>query len=155
MANRPPTDACIIGWREHVSLPDWGVDEIEAKIDTGARTSAIHVKDVVRLKGNRVRFHLVTRRGNPGKSVVVKADLVRTTRVRSSTGQTQERRVVATTVQIGKLRRRIELSLVCRERMICRMLLGRLALDGFLIDASRKYVCTRSEKHSRKSKGLR
>ena len=148
----------IIGWREHVSFPEWNVSKIEAKIDTGARTSAIHVRDVTRLKGNRVRFHLVTRRGKRDKaekSVEVKADLVRTTRVRSSTGHTQERYVVATLVRIGSVRRHIELSLVCRDRMICLMLLGRLALDGFLIDAGSKYVCSRSEKSAARKKGRR
>jgi hypothetical protein len=148
----------IIGWREYVSFPEWNVSKIEAKIDTGARTSAIHVKDVTRLKGNRVRFHLVARRGkrdDQERSVEVKADLVRTTRVRSSTGHTQERYVVATLVRIGSVCRRIELSLVSRDRMICRMLLGRLALGGFLIDAGSKYVCSRSEKSAAKTKGRR
>ncbi len=148
----------IIGWREYVSFPEWGVDRIEAKIDTGARTSAIHVKDVVKLKGGRVRFHLVTRRGKagkPDKTAVVRADLVRTTRVRSSIGHSQERYVVATTIRIGGTRRRIELSLVCRARMICRMLLGRLALEGFLIDASRKYIFPRPAKTTAKPRERR
>lgn len=158
MAKSPSDHREIIGWREYVSFPEWGVNKIEAKIDTGARTSAIHVKDVVRLKGNRVRFHLVTRRGRrdkPERSVEVKADLVRTTRVRSSIGQVQERYVVSTLVRIGGVRRRIELSLVCRNRMICRMLLGRLALNGFLIDAASRYVCSRSAKPAVISKGKR
>ncbi|MGD2110205.1 MAG: RimK/LysX family protein [Phycisphaerae bacterium] len=137
--------ARIIGWREKVSFPEWGVHGIEAKIDTGARTSAIHVEDVVRLKGDRVRFHLVTRRREPFKHVLVRADVVRVTKVRSSTGHTQTRYVVSTVVRLGSVRRRIELSLVRRERMLCRMLLGRTALDGFLIDPVRKHVQSRDE----------
>ncbi|MHC5108733.1 MAG: ATP-dependent zinc protease family protein [Planctomycetota bacterium] len=130
----------IIGWREFVAFPVWDVKGIEAKIDTGARTSAIHVEDVVRLKGDRVRFHLVTNRRKPFKHVAVTADLVRTTRVRSSTGHSQERYVIATTVRIGSIRRRVEMSLVGRDKMLCRMLLGRTAMEGFLIDPTARYL---------------
>ncbi len=140
MAQEPLQANRIIGWREKVSFPEWGVKEIEAKIDTGARTSAIHVEDVVRLKGDRVRFHLVTRRRQPFKHVLVTADIVRMTRVRSSTGHTQTRYVVSTVVRLGSVRKRVELSLVRRERMLCRMLLGRTALEGFLIDPIRKHL---------------
>ncbi len=140
MAKKSASAPLLIGWREMVSFPEWNVAGIEAKIDTGARTSAIHVEDVAKLKGNRVRFHLVVSRRKPFKHVPVKADLVRTTRVRSSTGHVQERYVVATTVRIGGQRRRIELSLVGRDKMLCRMLLGRTALKGFVIDPSRKYL---------------
>ncbi len=130
----------VIGWREIVALPEWGVDGIEAKVDTGARTSAVHVEDVVKLKGGRVRFHLVTSRKAPFRHVPIKADLVRTTRIRSSTGHTQDRFVVETTIRMGTIERRIELSLVRRDKMLCRMLLGRKAVEGFLIDPKRKYL---------------
>ena len=130
----------LIGWREIVALPEWNVDGIEAKIDTGARTSAIHVEDVAKVGAGRVRFHLVTSRRSPFKHMPVTAELVRLSRVRTSSGQAQERYVVATTVRIGTLRRRIELSLVGRDKMLCRMLLGRTALRGFLIDPHRKYL---------------
>jgi hypothetical protein len=141
MAKKRPIPARVIGWREIVAFPEWNVDGIEAKIDTGARTSAIHVEDVVKLGDGRVRFHLVTSRRSPFKHVPVTAELVRLTRVRSSSGQAQERYVVSTTVRIGSVRRRIELSLVRRDKMLCRMLLGRKALRGFVIDPHRKYVC--------------
>lgn len=130
-----------IGWREIVAFPEWDVDGIEAKVDTGARTSAIHVEDVVKLGGSRVRFHLVVSHRRPFKHVPVTAKLVRLSRVRPSSGKVQERYVVATTVRIGTVRRRIELSLVGRDKMLCRMLLGRKALHGFLIDPNVKYLC--------------
>lgn len=122
-----------------MSLPQWGVEGVEAKVDTGARTSAVHVEDVKRLKGNRVFFHLVVSRKRPFVHVPVKADVLRVTRVRSSSGHVQERFVVATEVRIGPVLKRVELSLVRRDKMLCRMLLGRTALDGFLIDAGRRY----------------
>jgi hypothetical protein len=133
-------DAPLIGWREMVAFPDWGVKGIEAKVDTGARTSAVHVEDVTKLRDGRVRFHLVISRTKPFRHVAVTAKPVRLSRVRSSTGHAQERYVVATTVRIGRVRRRIELSLVGRDKMLCRMLLGRTALSGFLIDPDRRFV---------------
>lgn len=136
------TQRCI-GWREYVSLPDWGVSGVIAKIDTGARTSAIHVEKIKRLPGQRVHFEVVTRRARPGRpeqTVPVEADMVRSTRVRSSTGHTQERFVVATRIRIGPILRRIELSLVRREHMLCRMLLGRTALKGLLVDPIQRHV---------------
>jgi hypothetical protein len=120
-------------------LPEWGVKRVLAKVDTGARTSALHVDRIARLPGGRVRFEVVLSRKNPARCVPVEADLVRVTRVRSSTGHRQERYVVATSIRIGKWKRRVELSLVRREHMICRMLLGRSALSGFLVDVDRKH----------------
>lgn len=130
----------VIGRREYVAFPDWGIRGVEAKIDTGARTSAIHVDNIKRLSGERVRFEVVLSRRRPNKRVQVEADLVRVTRVRSSTGHQQERFVVAARMRIGSVRRRIELSLVSRKHMLCRMLLGRTALSGFLIDVNVKHV---------------
>ena len=130
----------IIGRREYVALPEWGVRGVEAKIDTGARTSAIHVDNIKRLLGDRVCFDVVLSRRNPDKRVRVETDLVRFTRVRSSTGHQQERFVVATKMRIGDIRRRIELSLVSRKQMLCRMLLGRTALSDLLIDVNMKHL---------------
>ncbi len=141
MAKTPPKKPHLIGWREMVAFPEWDIDGIEAKVDTGARTSAIHVEDVVKLSGGRVRFHLVVSHHKPFKHIPITADLVRLSRVRPSSGIVQERYVVATTIRIGSVRRRIELSLVGRDKMLCRMLLGRKALHGVVIDPDSKYLC--------------
>ena len=130
----------IIGRREYVAFPEWGIKGVEAKIDTGARTSAIHVDNIRRLPGERVRFDVVLSRRKPDRRVQVEADLVRFTRVRSSTGHQQERFVVATKIRIGDIKRNIELSLVSRKQMLCRMLLGRTALSDFLIDVDVKHL---------------
>lgn len=129
----------VIGWREFVALPDWGVSAIKAKIDTGARTSALHVENIRRLPGDRVYFEAVLSHRKPGRRVPVTSDLVRISRVRPSTGHVQQRFVVATRVRLGRHVRRIELSLVCRANMLCRMLIGRTALEGFVIDPTRDY----------------
>ena len=130
----------LIGRREYVAFPEWGIRGVEAKIDTGARTSAIHVDNIKRLARERVQFEVVLSRRQPDKRVQVEADLVRVTRVRSSTGHQQERFVVAARMRIGDIRRRIELRLVCRKQMLCRMLLGRTALSDFLIDVDVKHL---------------
>lgn len=129
-----------IGWRELVDFPDWGIKGVEAKIDTGARTSALHVEDITRLKGDRVRFHVILSRDNPKARVEAEAPIVRTARIRSSTGHLQVRYVVSATIRLGPHKRKIEVSLVRRHEMICRMLLGRTALGGFLIDCGLRYV---------------
>lgn len=132
--------ASIIGWREFVSMPDWEVGGIEAKIDTGAKTSALHVDNIKRLRGGRVRFDVVLSRKRPDALVPVETEIVRDTRVRSSSGHVTHRYVVATSIRIGTHRRKIDMTLVCRKHMLCRMLLGRTALTGFLIDVDEKYV---------------
>ena len=130
----------IIGWRELVALPEWGIRAIKTKVDTGARTSAIHVDNIEELPDGRVRFVVIVKLGcgdDAAHSVTVETEVQRITRVRPSTGKIQRRLVVTTHMRIGPVERKIELSLVSRHGMICRMLLGRRALRGdFLIDPS-------------------
>jgi len=134
------TEKPIIGWREIVAFPEWAIDGIVAKIDTGARTSALHVENIEKLSANRIRFSVVTRRQDSSGHVPVHAELVRTTSIRSSTGHRQERYVVATRVRIGPVTKRVEMSLVRRDHMLCRMLLGRTALEGFLVDVNHRHL---------------
>lgn len=141
--------AHLIGWRELVAFPEWGIKGVEAKIDTGARTSALHVEDITRLKGDRVRFHVILSRNNPEARVEAEAPIVRTARIRSSTGHVQVRYVVSAMIRIGPHKRKIEVSLVRRHEMLCRMLLGRTSLDGFLIDCGLRYVYGEPEKRAR------
>ena len=129
----------IIGWSEYVDFPDWSISGILAKVDTGARTSALHVEDLEVLPGDQVRFHVVTRSKGDGKWVEVTAPIVKWGRVRSSTGHFTLRCFVRTPIRIGPVFKEIELSLVSRERMLYRMLLGRQALaKDFLVDVSKR-----------------
>lgn len=138
-------DRLVIGRRERVALPEWGVRSLIAKVDSGARTSALHVDNIEQLPNDRVRFEVVLSRRNPARRVLVEAaDLARTTRVRPSSGVQHERHVVRTTVRIGPITKQIEISLVRRDRMLCRMLLGRTALAGdFLINVDAKYLISK------------
>lgn len=130
-----------IGWKETLDLPDWHIRNMLAKMDTGARGSAIDVKDIIELPDNRVRFAIVLHRKDRSQTHTVEAPIHRRTRIRSSNGQCHDRFVVCTRLRIAGIEKTVELSLVNRKRMICRMLLGRTALAGtFLVDSSEKYL---------------
>ncbi|USO00247.1 MAG: ATP-dependent zinc protease [Phycisphaeraceae bacterium] len=141
----------VIGWRERVDLPEWGLRRVRAKIDTGARTSAIDVAQVEDLGDGRIRFEVVGRKGGTPRTVWVEARPVRTSVVKPSHGETQERYVCLTPIRIGALEREVEISLVCRKHMLCRMLIGRLAVGGLAtVDPARKYVATPKRKTVRR-----
>ena len=129
----------IIGHAEYVDLPEWGIEKLRAKVDTGARSSALHVEDIQQLPGGRVRFHVIVNRRTL-KRVEVEAKVSRVSRVRSSSGLCETRCFVATVMKLGPIWKEIEISLASREPMRFRMLLGRTALSGdVLIDPSKRY----------------
>ena len=131
----------VIGWREFVDLPEWGITRLKAKIDTGARTSAIHVGALEELADGRVRFEIVIREKPKLRTTMVEATPVRRSRVKPSSGKRQERLVFRTRLKLGSIEREIELSLVSRKGMLCRMLVGRLALPSqVLVSPGRKYL---------------
>ena len=131
----------LIGWREKVDLPYWGLFGLRAKADTGARSSAIDVAQVEELPGERVRFEVVTDRKDPEARHVLEADVVRRTRIRSSFGQAHDRLFVETRLRLAGEELVIELGLVCRKNMLSRMLLGRKTLEGrFAVDPGRRYL---------------
>ena len=138
---RPHEKPVIVGWREYVSLPEWGISRLKAKIDTGARTSAIHVGALEWLADGQVRFEVVTREKPERRTMVVTAQPVRRSTVKSSSGQRQERLVFRTRLEVGPIAREIELSLVSRKGMLCRMLVGRLGLPAHvLVDPRHIYL---------------
>ncbi|MCA9296008.1 MAG: ATP-dependent zinc protease [Phycisphaerales bacterium] len=140
----PPASPITLGWLERVSLPEWGIRRLRVKCDTGAKTSAIDIEDVTRIDDDHVRFTVVFDRTHPERRRTFEAPIVRITRVKSSTGETTDRYVVSTLLRLGRVEKRIEVSLVSRHRMICRMLLGRTALSPeFVVDSSRKYLVKR------------
>ncbi len=137
----PETEQLVVGWREFVDLPEWGIRGVRAKIDTGARTSAIHVAEIDYVEGERVRFKVVYRERPVRKTKWIEADLIRQAVVKPSSGKRQERPVVRTIIRIGSRDHEAELSLVNRKGMLCRMLVGRKALEGaFLVDPGRTHV---------------
>jgi hypothetical protein len=147
-----------IGWREWVSLPALGVPHIKAKIDTGARTSALHAYgiEVVRRGGHaHVRFVLHPLQRDVARSVAAEVPMVGERQVRSSSGHVSLRPVIRTPVEILGERRDVEFTLVARDEMGFRMLLGRQAIrDGFLVDAGRSYLGGRPFRRRRKRKRM-
>lgn len=147
----PKTKPVVIGWAELVDIPEWNIMRLRAKMDTGARTSALHVENIQEVGENRVRFDVRLHRKKLDRRVTVEAPIVRRAKVRPSSGVSETRIFVRARVHIGATTEEIELSLVSRERMLFRMLIGRSALrHRFLIDTSRRYVL-REPKRKKKS----
>ncbi|MFD2255672.1 ATP-dependent zinc protease [Luteolibacter algae] len=141
----------IIGWREWVEFPDWSF-KLRAKADTGARSSAIDCAEITELPNNRVRFTVRLDRKEK-KLLVLEEDIVMRKRVRSSTGHPTDRIFVETTLQLAGTQKRILVSLVCRKRMIHRLLLGREALGSdFLVNSAVDHWATPKKKNPPKKK---
>ncbi len=145
----------LIGWTENVDLPEWNVKRLRAKVDTGARSSALHVENIVELPRDRVSFDVVLHREKRDRRIHVKARICRRSRVRSSNGLTEIRYFVSTILRLGPVDREIEISLVDRGKMIHRMLLGRSALSPFVIDADRRMIQSPRKKKTTTKKGTK
>lgn len=129
----------LIGWSEGVAFPEWGIKRIQAKVDTGADSSALHVENLEKIAGGKVRFEVMQNRKPPWRRRHVVAKAVKWARVRSSTGEYTRRCFVRTIARIGPVEKKIDLSLVSREKMSFRMLLGRKALaSDFLVDPGKR-----------------
>ena len=125
----------VIGWREWVEFPEWSL-RMRAKVDTGARSSAIDCAEIEEIAGDRVRFTVRLDRKQT-KLVTLEGDIKLRKQVRSSTGEGHSRIFVETTLRLGDVQKKIVVNLVSRKTMIHRLLLGREALGGdFLVDSS-------------------
>lgn len=132
----------LIGWREWISLPELGIDAIKVKVDSGARTSALHATQIRYLRqkdgSTLVSFQIPVKKN---KNLRVCAPLVEKRRVKSSLGHETLRPVIRTQVMLGGQKWSTEVTLVNRDPMGFRMLLGRLAVKGkFLIHPSRGFI---------------
>lgn len=149
----------FIGWREFLSIPKLGVDSVKAKIDTGARTSSLHVSEISYYKRKEKEFaHFVIhpKQKSASPAIEAKAEVVERRKITSSNGHATLRPVILAEIVIGTEKRVIELTLVNRDMMGFRMLLGREALRGaYVVDPGRSYLQSRElqrleqkEKHS-------
>lgn len=134
----------IIGWREWLSLPELGVPNIKVKVDTGARSSAIHAINIEQFEAHgvkKVRFQVAPVQANDERLVMVETTLIEERSITDSGGHQQVRPVIMTSVSLGELQWPIELTLTNRDVMGFRMLLGRQAVkERFLVNPGQSYV---------------
>lgn len=136
--------ATLLGWREWVSLPDLGIDTVKVKVDTGARTSALHAFELVaeQVDGQEwVSFGLHPLQDNSDLAVTCRAPVKEHRVVRDSGGHEENRVVIETSVVLGDQQWPIEITLTDRENMGFRMLLGRNAIKNrFVVDPTRSFL---------------
>jgi hypothetical protein len=134
----------VVGWREWVSLADHADVTIKAKVDTGARSSALHVEemeDIERDGQSWLRFLVLPRQRSRSSAFRVEAPLVDQRQVRSSSGTLEQRPVVTLRIALGTSVFPAEVTLTRRDQMGFRMLLGRTALrNRFLVNPATSYL---------------
>lgn len=139
----------IIGWREWLALPELEIPGVKAKIDTGARTSALHAFYVEPYRAGdieMVRFGVHPLQKRDDIELCCTAPVLEKRLVADSGGHSEERYVIETLIQLGPLSQRIEMTLTNRDTMKFRMLLGRSALQklGLPVDANKSYQLGKS-----------
>ena len=134
----------VIGWREWASLPELGILKIKVKVDTGARTSSLHAFDVEEFKqGGKtyVRFKVHPEQKSNRSTIKAEAELIEKRKVKDSGGKVTIRPVIRVQIQIGSWTWPIEITLISRDEMGFRMLLGRQALMSmFLVNPARSFL---------------
>lgn len=139
-------DQTIIGWREWLALPELQVPAIKAKIDTGARTSALHaffVEPFTKDGRQMVRFGVHPLQKRLDVEIFCEAPVKDFREVSDSGGHREMRYVIETTILIGDLPRQIEMTLTNRDNMKFRMLLGRTAMEGLQVIPDQSYLTGR------------
>lgn len=143
--SRPPLP--VLGWREWAALPGLGAEAIKIKVDTGARSSALHAFGLPARPpevGSLLTFEVHPAQRSARGARVVEAEVVDVRWVRSSTGTSTLRPVIRTPIHLGDLVFPIEITLVRRDVMGFRMLLGRRAIRRrFLVDPGRSFLLGR------------
>lgn len=142
----------IIGWREIIGLPDFGVLGMPAKIDTGARTSALHAEnqEVFERDGSMwVRFYFPIK--SQPRSYRLEAPIIDERMIKNTGGVPELRIVIRTTLMMGSRHWGIDVSLADRKKMGFDLIIGRTALRGkkALVDPSKSYILDQDLPHQR------
>lgn len=152
---RPPT---LIGWRESIALPDLGLDLVEAKIDTGARTTALHASRIRTFEKDGspwVAFHPEHDRLNADSSVVMPVHDRRA--ITNTSGVPDERIIIRTTLQIAGLALTVDVSLADRADMVFPIIIGRSALKRgrLIVDSGKSWLTTPTKGDSDENRNAR
>ena len=136
-----------LGWREWIALPELELPAFKVKVDTGARTSAIHAHDIERFTENGIKmvaFTVLPVQRNLTIERRCRAPLVDIRDVTDSGGHTETRHVISTLLEISDVSKTIEITLTERRNMLFRMLLGRTSLmNDFVVNPALSYTCGR------------
>lgn len=149
MADSRGQTQIVIGWREWIALPDLNLPVVKAKLDTGAKTSALHAFNIEpffdrgRLK---VSFQVHPLHEHLDIIVSCSADVVDYRSVSDSGGHREKRYVIMTQITIGGLAFPIEVTLANRESMTHKMLIGRAAMKQLMINPSRAFLLGQPDK---------
>lgn len=140
----------IIGWRETVSLPDLELPLLRAKIDTGARTTALHASNIARIEVNGapwVEFLPDHDQLGVGKVCIApirlcSAPIHHQRQIRSSDGISEERFIITTRLQLGQREAQVEVSLTDRSDMKSPIIVGRTAMRllNFMVHPARSWL---------------
>lgn len=140
----------FIGWREWVALPELNISQIKAKVDTGARTSALHafaLKPFMQGNVQKISFDIHPLQHDTSSIISCVADVVDKRWVTDSGGHEEERYVIKTPITIAGQTWLIEITLTERENMLFRMLIGRSALRRrFVVNPARSFLTTKAQK---------
>lgn len=145
-----------IGWREWVQLPQFGVNEMKVKVDTGADSSSLNAFNMERFSrddGEWVRFEIHPRQRSRKPAIVCEALVVKERKVKNPGGRTELRPVIRTSLIVAGREIDAMVNLTTRDEMSFRMLVGRRTIrKHFIVDPGRSYLGGRPEKLSENSK---
>lgn len=136
------TKILTVGWREWATLPELHTPLIKVKIDTGAKTSALHVFNLKIIESSEIKiaeFDIHPLQENSNIICKNQAVIVDQRLIKSSNGQQEERWIIESPIKLANHTWNIEISLTNRDIMNHRMLLGRSALKNFIIDPAKSY----------------
>ena len=143
-------DRIEIGWREWLALPELNIPFIKAKVDTGARSSALHaffVEPFLNGDIEMVRFGVHPLQGREDVEIICEYPIKDYRQVSDSGGHMEMRYVIETLVTLGEKSWPIEMTLTNRDSMKFRMLLGRTAMQGLMVVPEKSYFFGRPKRH--------
>lgn len=134
----------LIGRREFIDFPEFGINSIEAKIDTGAYTNSLHCEKIEFVSHNNknlLRITIKLAEGNQQKIKTIDFENYTQKKIKNSFGELEERYVIKTIIKLGRKNIRTSISLSNRENMRYEVLIGRKMLKGkFLIDVNQIHL---------------